>query len=80
VPGLVGRELTVTVRALGAKDEVLASEVVVIDRSSAVPAEGSEVVELAAQAGAKRLEVVVEYLGPELEEGVVVKREVMALP
>ena len=80
VPGLVGRELTVTVKALGAKDEVLASEVMVIDRSSAVPAEGSAVVELAAQAGAKRLEVVVEYLGPELEEGVVVKREVMALP
>jgi len=54
--------------------------VLVIDRSSALPAEGSEVVELAAQAGATRLEVVVEYLGPELEEGVVVKREVMALP
>jgi hypothetical protein len=80
VPGLVGREFLVDAILRDASGAELAREELVVDRSSAILADGAARLELPAKPGAREVLVVVRHLGPGMEDPIEVKRETIRLP
>lgn len=80
VPGLVGREFLVDAILRDASGAELAREELVVDRGSAIPADGAARLELPTKPGAREVLVVVRHLGPGMDDPIEIKRESIRLP
>ncbi len=80
VPGLVGREFLAEASLRDADGKELAREELVVDRSSAIPADGAAHMELPANPAAREVLVVIRHLGPGMDDPVELKREIVQLP
>jgi|GEM_PF-856440 len=80
VPGLVGREFLVAAVLRDGEGKELAREELVIDRSSAIPADGAAHLELPAKAAARDVVVVLQHLGPGMDDPIEIKRQTTRLP